>query len=271
MNDLAIFQFEQNEVRFVGTPEKLEWVASDVVSVLYPEADKRNHSNYLKKVPSKWKGHKKIMTLGGEQEFATLFEPGFFCLLGRSSSPIAVAFQDWLYEEVVPSIRKTGSYAIAQTTIQPQKALAPEKPSLQELSDFHDLTIGKAGVDPRLVAGLKIESMIRYYPALTEAGEISKSTLSIPAESNLVRPTVLALKLSQTTGESWSAVRVNKVLIEQGFQIKNPDGKNPDYLPTEKGREHGQIVFDTAKGHGKTIQSLQWHLSVLEALEANDH
>lgn len=38
------------DVRFVGTPELPEWVANDVVSVLYPQADQRNYMNYLAKV-----------------------------------------------------------------------------------------------------------------------------------------------------------------------------------------------------------------------------
>eukprot|EP01084_Bolivina_argentea_P221059 374511_1 len=32
--------------------------------------------------------------------------------LGGSKKPLAKLFQDWIYEEVVPSIRKTGSYSM---------------------------------------------------------------------------------------------------------------------------------------------------------------
>ncbi|MCC5633796.1 hypothetical protein LC613_40985 [Nostoc sphaeroides CHAB 2801] len=39
MSDLSVFVFESQEVRFVGTPEKLEWVAADIVAILYPQAD----------------------------------------------------------------------------------------------------------------------------------------------------------------------------------------------------------------------------------------
>lgn len=54
--------FESQQVRFVGTPEKLEWVAADIVAILYPQADPHNYSNYLGKVPAIWKDHKPIMT-----------------------------------------------------------------------------------------------------------------------------------------------------------------------------------------------------------------
>jgi prophage antirepressor-like protein len=76
MSNLSVFEFEGREVRFVGTAEKLEWVAADIVAILYPQADSRNYSNYLSKVPAAWKGHKQIMTPGGQQKMATLFEPG---------------------------------------------------------------------------------------------------------------------------------------------------------------------------------------------------
>ena len=190
-------------------------------------------------------------------------------------SEIAMDLAQWVNVEFrIWANRTLKQVILNQATAEPlaQPTTESQKPSLQELSDFYDLTLTKAGIDPRLVAGVKIAGMTRYYPALSQAGEIGKPSLSIPVESNLVRPTALAERLTETTGEKWSAVRVNKTLIEQGFQIKNPDGGNdPAYLPTEKGKEHSQLVVETAKGHGKTVQSLRWHFSVLEALEANDH
>lgn len=91
MSDLDAFQ--GHTVRFVGTADKPEWVAADVIAVLYPDADSRNYSNYLSGVPSEWKGHKKVMTLGGEQRMITLFEAGMYSLIARSNSPVAIPFQ----------------------------------------------------------------------------------------------------------------------------------------------------------------------------------
>ena len=39
-----------------------------------------------------------------------LTEPGLYQLLGRSKQPAAEGFQRWIYEEVMPSLRKDGSY-----------------------------------------------------------------------------------------------------------------------------------------------------------------
>lgn len=152
------------------------------------------------------------------------------------------------------------------------KAIAPtseERPTLQLISEFYDLTVGKTGIDLNLVAGAKINAIVKRYPILEQEAEIGRALLSIPVEEGLVRPTELGKKLEAKTGEKWSAVRVNKLLTEQGFQIANPDSKNPAYLPTEKGKPYGKLMLDTAKGRDKTVQSLQWYLSVLEALEIN--
>ena len=263
MSNLTVFQFEQNEVRFVGTADDPWWVAADVCAVL------EMNVSQTRRLDEDEKDLRSVQTLGGKQEMLCVNESGLYSLILGSRKPQAKRFKKWVTSVVLPSIRQTGSYALVQQPTESHN-LAPEKPSLQELSDFYELTLAKAGIDQRIVAGAKINGMTRYYPALTEAGEIGKSALAIPIESELVRPTALAEKLTETTGENWSAVRVNKLLVEQGFQTKNPEGKNPAYLPTEKGLEYGQLVLDTAKGRDKTIQSLLWHLSVLSALSVND-
>ncbi|WP_413038725.1 Bro-N domain-containing protein, partial [Roseofilum sp. SID3] len=61
-----------------------------------------------KNIPSEWKGLHSVQTLGGMQSTVTLFEPGLYHLIARSKSPLAVPFQKWVLEEVLPSIRRTG-------------------------------------------------------------------------------------------------------------------------------------------------------------------
>lgn len=46
-------------------------------------------------------------------------EPGMYQLLVRSKQPFAEQFQDWLYEEVLPSIRKRGSYILPTAPTNP--------------------------------------------------------------------------------------------------------------------------------------------------------
>ena len=153
-NQIQPFDFEGDEVRFVGTAEAPEWVAADIVAILYPEADSRNYSNYLAKVAEPWKGHKPVMTPGGEQSMSTVFEPGLYALISRSNSPKAIPFQKWVFEEVLPSIRKTGSYSI---TSQPQvsSVLPPAKERLENIRLGMDLMYELGGLDERTSLALK--------------------------------------------------------------------------------------------------------------------
>ncbi|MEH2458292.1 BRO-N domain-containing protein [Nostoc sp.] len=261
-SNLTVFQFETHEVRFVGTAIDPWWVGADVCEIL------EINISQTRRLDDDEKGLRLVQTPGGSQEMLVVNESGLYSLVLGSRKPQAKRFKKWVTSEVLPSIRQTGSYALAPT--ETPEAIAPSAlptPTAQEISELFDLTLGSAGLNPRLIAGVKLNAIASYNPALLEAAEIAKSALSIPVEEGLIRPTVLGEKLTEKTFEKWSAVRVNKLLTEQGFQIPNPNGKNPAWLPTEKGSQYGQIVLDTAIGHGKTVQSLQWHLSVLEALE----
>lgn len=147
-------------------------------------------------------------------------------------------------------------------------ALLPT-PTVDEIAQLIDLTLGKTDLDKNLVAGVKLNAIARQHPQLALAAETAKSALLIEVESNLLTPTAVGEKLT-VDGKTWTSQQVNKVLIELGLQEKNPAGKNPSYLPTEKGKEYGCLVLDTAKGHGKTVQHLRWYPSVVEVLNENN-
>nr|MDZ8020340.1 BRO family protein [Nostoc sp. SerVER01] len=260
MSSLTVFQFESHEVRFVGTALDPWWVGADICEIL------EINISQTRRLDDDEKGLRLVQTPGGSQEMLVVNESGLYSLVLGSRKPQAKRFKKWVTSVVLPSIRKTGKYELPQAELPP---VLPS-PTAQEISDLFDLTLGGAGLDPKLIAGVKLNAIASYNPALLTAAEIAKSALSIPVDEGLVRPTALGEKLSGITGQKWSAIRVNKTLVDQGFQILNPDGKNPAYLPTEKGSSYSQLVLDTAKGRDKTIQSLQWHLSVLDVLEVKD-
>lgn len=57
-------------------------------------------------------GVDKIYTLteGGKQQLFFVNEPNLYRVIFRSNKPEAKQFQDWVFNEVLPTIRKTGSY-----------------------------------------------------------------------------------------------------------------------------------------------------------------
>jgi len=74
--------------------------------------------------------------------------------------------------------------------------------------------------------------------------------------------------LEGKTGEKWSSQRVNKALIVINFQEKTGQ-KNPAYRPIGHGCEFGQVIADTAAGHGKTVQATRWYESAAERILEN--
>lgn len=147
------FVFEGYEVRFVGTADIPEWVGVDIVAVLNPDVDPKNLSTYLRSVPAEWKGLHKVQTLGGKQDMVTLYEPGFYSLIARSESPRAVPFQKWVYEEVLPSIRRTGSYSIPGS--QSSLTLPSDREKLDNIRLGMDLLYELGGIDERTQLALR--------------------------------------------------------------------------------------------------------------------
>lgn len=139
-------------------------------------------------------------------------------------------------------------------------------PTPEEISTVLDLTLGKTNLDVNLIAGVKLNAIAKQHPQYALVAETAKSVLSVVVEDELLSPTQLAELLNKRTNETWSAQKVNKLLIEQDFQFSNPEGKNPDYLPTDKGKEYSKLILNTAKNRDKTIQSLRWFKEVLDVL-----
>lgn len=57
------------------------------------------------------------------QAMTLISESGLYTLIMRSNKPEAKVFRKWVTSEVLPSIRKTGSYSVAQTTLAIPKTL----------------------------------------------------------------------------------------------------------------------------------------------------
>ncbi|WP_051247710.1 BRO-N domain-containing protein [Inquilinus limosus] len=87
------------------------FVARDVLAALGLNAG--GASQFLKAIPSDEKAMHRVVTPGGAQPMLMVNESGLYRLAMRSFSPAARVFQDWVARDVIPTIRKTGSYTVA--------------------------------------------------------------------------------------------------------------------------------------------------------------
>lgn len=63
-----------------------------------------------RKVSPNYKRDYVMTSNGGEQHITLINEQGIYNLVMNSRLPNALAFQDWIYKDVIPSIRKHGMY-----------------------------------------------------------------------------------------------------------------------------------------------------------------
>ena len=105
--NLAVFSFGDVEIRVAGTREVPLFCVADVCAVLDLNAYDavRNH-------PEDEKGMETFRTPGGEQKMLCVTEPGLYRLVFRSYKPKAEEFRKWVFRDVLPALRNTGSYAI---------------------------------------------------------------------------------------------------------------------------------------------------------------
>ncbi len=58
-----------------------------------------------------------FLTSSGEQQLTIIPESDVYRLINGSTLPAAERFKDWVNEEVLPSIRKTGAYIVSGATL----------------------------------------------------------------------------------------------------------------------------------------------------------
>lgn len=126
---LAIFSFESSQVRTLGTAESPLFVAIDIAVALGYQNAKDALSRH---VDPEDLTKQEIETKGGRQTVNCVNESGLYALIFGSKLESAKRFKRWITSEVLPALRKTGSYSLNQqpVVIDPaammQKALAGE-------------------------------------------------------------------------------------------------------------------------------------------------
>lgn len=107
MNGLKLFNFEDAEVRAVLINDEPYFVGKDVALILgysNPQKAIRTH------VDEDDQGVNEMDTPGGKQNLTVINESGLFSLILSSKLPTAKRFKRWVTFEVLPTIRKHGTY-----------------------------------------------------------------------------------------------------------------------------------------------------------------
>lgn len=111
---VASFSFEKFTVRAINRNGEIWFVAADVGAVL----GLTNVRASVALLDDDEKGVNTIDTPSGKQEMSIINESGLYALILRSRKPEAKRFRKWVTSEVLPAIRKTGSYSLTITKAQ---------------------------------------------------------------------------------------------------------------------------------------------------------
>lgn len=134
MNELQIFNNEEfGSVRTVEIDGKPYFSASDVAAAL-------GYSNPRKAIIDHCKGVTKrdTPTTSGVQTINFIPEGDIYRLIVSSKLPSAEKFETWVFDEVIPSIRKTGSYQMPKNYIEALEALIVSEKEKERLAIEND-------------------------------------------------------------------------------------------------------------------------------------
>lgn len=133
MNELQIFNSEEfGDIRTVTINNEPWFVGKDVAEALgYSEP----RSAVSKKIDEADRGVAEMETPSGKQNMTIINESGLYALIFGSKLESAKRFKHWVTSEVLPAIRKTGSYQKSMTIEEQLQIVA--KGTLEVKEEIH--------------------------------------------------------------------------------------------------------------------------------------
>ena len=142
MYDVQLFQKENlGQVRILGDKENTLFCLKDVCEIL----GITNNSDVKVSIIKEFGDDLDLIypitdSLGRQQKATFITEPQLYFVLMRSDKPKAKPFRQWVISEVLPTIRKTGSYSVSNISdrviaIEEQKMQLERAKMLERLSD----------------------------------------------------------------------------------------------------------------------------------------
>lgn len=226
MHELKIFESpEFGTVRTVTVSGEPWLVGKDVAEALGYSNPRKAISDH---VDAEDRGVTKCDTLGGPQEMTIINESGLYALVLSSKLPKAKEYRRWVTSEVLPSIRKHGLYATAETA--------------ERLLSDPDFVI-------RLFTEIKAEKEMRQQLEAEAAANAPKVLFADSVEASKTSILVFDLaKLIRQNGVDIGGKRLFAWMRDNGYLVRR---KGADYnMPTQKAMELGLFeVKETAITH----------------------
>jgi len=135
-NFLDTFEFEDKVIRVIRHNDEPWFVAKDICDIL----NISNNRDAISKIPEKWKKDDVGFsdTINRTQKMTIINEPAVYKIIMRSNKPVAEKFQEFVCEDILPSIRKKGYYKLDEKE---NFLLQDNRPTIKRILDLSEMDI----------------------------------------------------------------------------------------------------------------------------------
>ena len=220
---LLLFNSEEfGNIRTILEDDKILFCAKDIADALEYTNSRKAVNDHCRYVTKRYVPHPQ--SEGKQIEMSFIPEGDVYRLIVGSKMPSAVQFETWLFDTVVPSIRKHGAY-MTESTLQmvmehPELIMAMAEQLMQEHNRAEDLSATLQDVLPKA----------EYY-----------DTYVSPEDCTNIRATAKELQIPER--------QFCKFLVEAKFMYRCPAG---NLMPYNKPGNEGMFIvrdYCTSSGH----------------------
>lgn len=185
---------------------------------------------------------RRLPTNGGIQELKVIPEGDLYRLIAHSELPSAERFESWIFDEVLPTIRKTGSYAVP----------GHSKPSKDDIQAMRAQTMAENSRNRRAKLWMQLADK-------TEIPEF-KQLASAYAANTLAGKMVVALP--EAKEKSYSATDIGNIFGISANKVGKLANKYGLKTP-----ENGNLFYDKSRYSSKEVESFRYYESAIQAFK----
>lgn len=227
--NLTIFNSARfGEIRTIEEKGKIYFCGKDVATALGYAIPRKAIADHCK---AKGVLKRNTLTGGGRQELSFIDEGNLYRLITHSKLPDAEKFESWVFDEVLPSIRKTGGYGLREKNIEIREQNARIRTA-------------------QLLFKISERTQTEYKQVLH-----ARITEMLTGERILPLPEVNELTYSAGEIGEMLGVSANKI-----GRLANTHG-----LKTE---QYGKYFYDKAKTADKQVETFRYYKKVIEVFKS---
>lgn len=198
MNEIQLFNFESHEVRTLSINDEIWFIGKEVAEAL---GYSNTRDAILRHVDNDDKADVVIHDGSQKRSVTALNESGLYSLTLSSKLESAKRFKRWVTSEVLPTIRKTGSYSVTAPSYQIEDPIKRAEKWIQEQQEKQVLLLDNKVKDQQIA---ELQPKASYYDIVLQCKDLVSIT-----------------KIAKEYG--MSGQKMNDLLHEWGIQYKQSD------------------------------------------------